>query len=230
MKCRLICAMFVGVAYLCGSQAVQAGLVWDAATQFSTTSNTAADTWQYLWAPGAGGDNSSYDLFAYYMNGAANYPVWCNNTQWHFIGKNTSVYDGLVVHPFSYPPLDWPPYIAAIGWKSPIDGVVDTDFSLLDLNAAEGDGQSWYLFKSGATTPLSSGVIDNGGNTGLIHVANVPVAAGDMLYLQIGPRGDFVGDLAGVQFTVTQVPEPGVLALLGCAVFGLLAYAWRKRR
>ena len=28
----------------------------------------------------------------------------------------------------------------------------------------------------------------------------------------------------------TVVPEPSTLALLGCGLFGLLAYAWRKRK
>jgi hypothetical protein len=232
MKRNLILEMFMAATLACCLQSARAE-IWNASDQFSTTSNTAADTWQYFWAAGDGSNNAGYNLFAQYDTSgtsAPGYPVWDNNAQWHFIGKNASVYDGLLAHPFGYPPANLPPYIVAVGWKSPIDGVVDADFSLLDLNAGEGDGQAWALFKSGATTPLASGTLDNGGNTGLLHVSNVPVAAGDMLYLQVGCRADFVGDLTGVQFQVTSVPEPGIFALMSCAAMGLMAYGWKKRR
>ncbi|NLF08580.1 MAG: PEP-CTERM sorting domain-containing protein [Pirellulaceae bacterium] len=35
----------------------------------------------------------------------------------------------------------------------------------------------------------------------------------------------FIDDIS-----ITKVPEPSTLALLGCGLFGLLAYAWRKRK
>ena len=40
-----------------------------------------------------------------------------------------------------------------------------------------------------------------------------------------------VGLGSGTQsFNLTVVPEPGTLALLACGLFGILAYAWRKRK
>jgi hypothetical protein len=38
------------------------------------------------------------------------------------------------------------------------------------------------------------------------------------------------GNVVAEQFSVTQIPEPATLTLLGCGLIGLLAYAWRKRK
>jgi len=38
------------------------------------------------------------------------------------------------------------------------------------------------------------------------------------------------GAVSGDATNVVIVPEPSTLALLGCGLFGLLAYAWRKRK
>jgi hypothetical protein len=38
------------------------------------------------------------------------------------------------------------------------------------------------------------------------------------------------GNVYDTELKVSKVPEPSTLALLGCGLFGLLAYAWRKRK
>jgi hypothetical protein len=64
----------------------------------------------------------------------------------------------------------------------------------------------------------------------------VPHAAPDLtgvtLFTGVGgyalPHGGSA--MASIPTTVNVVPEPTTLALLGCGLFGLLAYAWRKRK
>ncbi len=89
---------------------------------------------------------------------------------------------------------------------------------------------SYALFKGGDTTALASGSIANGGSSGLIVVDNISVVPGDMLYLQIG--NDTMNhwyDQTEFTFRVV-VPEPSTTVLLACGLFGLLCYAWRKRK
>jgi hypothetical protein len=61
------------------------------------------------------------------------------------------------------------------------------------------------------------------------HGANL---AGVTLFDGIGnyalPTGN--GAVTGKATQVVIVPEPSTIALLGCGLFGLLAYAWRKRK
>lgn len=62
------------------------------------------------------------------------------------------------------------------------------------------------------------------GTTDVTPVSNKTV------YLGVQPGGVawFTGSLD--QLTVSQVPEPAALTLLGSGLLGLLAYAWRKRK
>jgi len=63
--------------------------------------------------------------------------------------------------------------------------------------------------------------IINNNALGMGTIADDTVAAGG--YPTYTGKGD------SVEFT-SVVPEPSTLALLGCGLFGLLAYAWRKRK
>jgi hypothetical protein len=55
------------------------------------------------------------------------------------------------------------------------------------------------------------------------------VGEGNPVITHIG-MGNGGGRMLVDNFTLTGVPEPSTLALLATGLFGLLAYAWRKRR
>lgn len=185
MRFRSISAVVTFAMVLVIGVATAEATVWNAVTDFSYTSNTATDTWQYLYntTPGI---NGGYTLFPNSGTTVWGIGGWTRpETGWHFIAKGAQD-TTLTVHPF-YNEVDTF-YTSTIGWKSPISGVVDVTFSEADLWAAGGDGVGYWLFKQGSATPLASGGINDGGNSGVITVNNVSVASGDMLYLQIDPK------------------------------------------
>jgi hypothetical protein len=82
----------------------------------------------------------------------------------------------------------------------------DTDSDVYPENLL---GQ-FYVTKG--TTAITYGGVNNGMDTKISYSGNGSVAA-----VEIG------------SFSI-RVPEPTSVALLGCGLFGLLAYAWRKRK
>jgi hypothetical protein len=48
--------------------------------------------------------------------------------------------------------------------------------------------------------------------------------------VRIGAHGGMAGGLDSILLTSSAVPEPTTFALLTTGLFGLLAYAWRRRR
>ena len=78
-------------------------------------------------------------------------------------------------------------------------------------------GESYSALLNSTTTSLTS------------NLTGISVAVGDIITLDIGSYGDNATDYVGVFHTITYVPEPSSMAILGWALVGMLAYAWRKR-
>jgi hypothetical protein len=111
-------------------------------------------------------------------------------------------------------------------------------------------GDMAYYLQVGELAPYDIGVVklstaggvgtftmrDNGGaNFGAITNNDLgmgsygyPPSSGNDIYVKNSYTLTQAFD--SVVFVNTQVPEPSSLALLGCGLFGLLAYAWKKRK
>lgn len=220
------------IAIICfASVATVQATVWDAYTEFNSTTNDSANVWSYYRVvPGA---NTTYQLLSSY----GTFPYQAHNG-WN---SAASAFPSVGVDSGE---MRLQPEIGAaavIGWNSPITGTVDASFSVFDMDlGANGagdwpgvpyDGVGYNLFKVGDVTPLATGYVVNGGTSGTINVSGISVTAGDMLYLQVDPSAaNNWYDYTGATFTISEVPEPSTMILLSCGLISLLAYAWRKRR
>jgi hypothetical protein len=209
-------------------------VTWNAYNEFiaGPTAQSSSNMWQYFQNPGHD-VNSDYVLFDKWSGVGPGGNGWTSTSPddgWFFVQKDTGAGE-LRVSPWG---SDVYTYKAvAIGWKSPNTGTVSANFSVTDRNSSGWDGVRYWLYKGGASGSewLAKGTVGEGGTSGSITVPGISVSTGDMLYLRVDPNQTYVCDLTGVTFTVTgPAPEPGTIVILGTAVAGLLAYAWRKRR
>ena len=106
---------------------------------------------------------------------------------------------GLVVHPT-------PTEFVAIGWRSPIDGVVQVNAALSDAHPECGNGVEWFVQHSTAQSmsTLMKGEIPVAG-TATMPPRSVAVGKGELLSLIIGPRdANHSCDLTAIDLTVTE--------------------------
>jgi hypothetical protein len=220
VRCILQTVVF-GMVFTIGLAAAQAD-VWDAYSQYNTVDNTTANVWQYLSVPEQ--TNTGYSLLpSYGWDGMAAQTGWFSGVGCPVVAKDAS---SLYVIP-------GPAGTAAvIGWKSPIAGTVNVEYSF-SISALSYGERTYALFMEDASTPLQSAALLAGGASSGTITGTTSIASGKMLYLQVGPYElggphDFYFDDSHVSFSVTYVPEPSTLVLLTCGLIGLLAYAWRK--
>jgi len=226
MNRRLMCATLLVTAG-CAIQAANAE-TWDAYSGFHAADNVATARWQYMYTATAG-QNADYQLLDAYSSSQG----WYRSSDTYSLPFVKTDNGEVQIHPGGN--ANWEA-ASVLAWKNlnANTETVNVSFSLADRDSSAyqfSDGIEYWLYSTTSSDFLKHGFMDNGGATGTITTDTpVSVAGGGMLYLQIGPRAYIDCDMTGVTFSVTSVPEPTSLIMLLAGVFGLLAYAWRKRK
>jgi hypothetical protein len=128
-----------------------------------------------------------------------------------------------------------------VRWTAPATGAYDVAASWESINGladyASNAGVDVHLLVNGVS--IYDGVTSYLNGTGPATCAkSLSLTAGDTLDFVTSPLGvgttglgglPYACDMTRVGATITAVPEPGTIALLGSAMFGLLVYAWRRR-
>lgn len=249
MKMRSILAVAIVFGYAASTQA--STIVYDvnaaALTHTTTDSNASSPTFG-PWTLGykdatttmVGWDVSACTPYGNYSTGSSGgttYNVYANSDSTIYYGVNAgSVALG-----------NWTPGILSGGfatncytvlrWKAPSQGVVDIAATVAQ-HAYTGDQDVHVVLgttTAGSTgTALYSGVLYDTAPSLTYSGSSIAVNANSVIDLVIGrgPSGSFDGDymaLPTYQISFTAVPEPSSIAIIGSALIGLLAYAWRKR-
>jgi hypothetical protein len=134
---------------------------------------------------------------------------------------------------------------ANITWTSPLNGAVNITGNAwmaaeIDSIAGGPRGNRWNLYVRNAL--VSTGTVASGdvysranpflfaaGSGGPGPLANVPVSVGDKITLEV-VRTSVDGYFVGTNLTITAVPEPSAVALLGGGAIGFRFVRKRRRR
>ena len=106
---------------------------------------------------------------------------------------------GITVHPS-------PTHFAAIGWQSPIDGLVRIEAQLSDAHPECGDGQEWFLqhHTGRRVGNLWKGRFPTGGSAKM-EPQQVSIRKGELLSFIVGPGGNHSCDLTEMNLSITEI-------------------------
>ena len=74
------------------------------------------------------------------------------------------------------------------------------------------------------------GIAQSGTAPSQTYTGVVTLAAGQYIDFTVDPQGWYAGDMTGLAATITTVPEPTSLSLLGCALAGMLVRCVAKAK
>ena len=98
-----------------------------------------------------------------------------------------------------------PTLFAAVGWLSPIDGVVTIEADISDAHPECGDGQEWFLQHrtNQRVGNLWKGSFGRAG-TAKMKPQQVSVRKGELISFILGPKGNYSCDLTEMSLTITE--------------------------
>ncbi len=192
---------------------------------FSKTVNTESSIWSYRWKSSFTRDGN-YALLPYFRTNLPwapqipYYPIWTasDGQVYPLIGVNDS--GGPIYDPAIDPGANWPwpngqstihplgspdgSAFAVVSWLSPINGTVNIELRIADLDGRGSGGVAYYVDKGSAAGNLATGAIPEGGDTGFFWIYNIPVSIGDRLNFIIGPNGNYYNDSTRMFVEITS--------------------------
>ena len=223
-------------------------LTYNAASDFSISSNPNGN-WTYGYTPESGLEAGTLTEYTTGETVSTEDPY--DVKVWHepsFI--DTGTYGPCIEYnaagTYSKWSVDWTPGLLALCWSAsncasvmvwtaPAAGTCNVSAVFTALQALEGRDANCYISTGGSLTNLglaSIGAVSYNVSTGYGSQSysnpSITVAEGDIIAFAVGGGLEATGLNATV--TLTTIPEPSVMAILATGLFGLLAYAWRKRR
>lgn len=106
---------------------------------------------------------------------------------------------GITAHPS-------PTHFAAIGWQSPIDGLVKIEAQLSDAHPECGDGQEWFLQHRThrQVGNLWKGKFGTGGSAKM-EPQQLSIRKGELISFILGPGGNYYCDLTEMNLKITEL-------------------------
>jgi hypothetical protein len=243
MRRRSVGSALLGILFAAtiSTGAMAASLHWNLAADFRTSPNQAnpgpdsmgnEGVWHFLTSESLDRDPGQYRALDEFIPNAFDIPgleQWQDsrnllpNNRVPEIGINASGRSQFFIS------LDWPnevvrvhPYVnqlAVVGWRSPIDGIVDVRGSFGDMDANGGNGVLWFIDQARRT--VAEGNLD--GTTQTFAIDGMRFAKGDFLYFAVDPKGnDFSFDSTSVNVDIAAIPLPaGFWLIASCLAMAL---------
>jgi hypothetical protein len=243
-RTKIWVACCIGALVLAQRGIACADFTWDAVADFGST-NPSNSVWTYEWASSSahGLDNLLDDKYekASGVTGPNQLMSWTQQ----------GVTDPCVVKNFTSSPITIPEWgvtvypdklfmysgyastsgqASVVKFTAPADGEYSVEASFLASLAGDNIRVMKNMTTLGNGTMLMQGSLDNGSS--LPYSAVLSLSEGDTIAFCNAPGYPHNWESGGIDFAaaVTLVPEPTSIIMMVSGIFGLLAYAWRKRK